>query len=183
MLVGGHQIIVHWIKGASAIEFFFLNKFCGFIDKVIQICFYYCRIFHVLVVFILWKVNMILAQSAKQLKQVFMFICIWEKALDIYFPLNKIWLCASTKTFDALFNSKQINLKKKTPDKSSFLKKTQNWNNNYIYCTSLFSSKTKLMYKCINAVMNKYWVTFEAYPKISFQNVKMNLKWKPQVIN
>lgn len=48
MLVGDHQIIVHWIKGASAIEFFFLNKFCGFVDKVIQICFYYCRIFHVL---------------------------------------------------------------------------------------------------------------------------------------
>lgn len=96
---------------------------------------------------------------------------------------NKIWLCASTKTFAALFNSKQINMKEKNPDKSSFLKKTQNWNNNYIYCTRLFSSKTKLMYKCINAMMNKYWVTFEAYPKISFQNVKMNLKRKPQVIN
>lgn len=39
------------------------------------------------------------------------------------------------------------------------------------------------MYKCINAMMNKYWVTVEAYPKISFQNVKMNLKRKPQVIN
>lgn len=117
----------------------------------------------------------------------------WRKSLGClfsfvffieYFMLpNRIWLCASTKTFAALFNSKQINLKKNPPDKSSFLKKTQNWNNNYIYCTRLFSSKTKLMYKCINAMMNKYWVTFEAYPKISFQNVKMNLKRKPQVIN
>lgn len=116
----------------------------------------------------------------KSLGYLFSFVVFYR--LTFILP-NKIWLCASTKTFAALFNSKQINLKKKTPDKSSFLKKTQNWNNNYIYCTRLFSSKTKLMYKCINAGMNKYWVTFEAYPKISFQNVKMNLKRKPQVIN
>lgn len=116
----------------------------------------------------------------KSLGYLFSFVVFYR--LTFILP-NKIWLCASTKTFAALFNSKQINLKKKPPDKSSFLKKTQNWNNNYIYCTRLFSSKTKLMYKCINAVMNKYWVTFEAYPKISFQNVKMNLKRKPQVIN
>lgn len=112
----------------------------------------------------------------------------WRKSLRYLFSFvvfYRLTLCYQIR-FDYVHLLKRLlhfSIPNKLTWRKKTLKKTQNWNNNYIYCTRLFSSKTKLMYKCINAVMNKYWVTFEAYPKISFQNVKMNLKRKPQVIN
>lgn len=116
----------------------------------------------------------------KSLGYLFSFVVFYRLTLFYQIRFDYVHLLKSLLHFSI---PNKLTWRKKNPDKSSFLKKTQNWNNNYIYCTRLFSSKTKLMYKCINAMMNKYWVTFEAYPKISFQNVKMNLKRKPQVIN
>lgn len=140
--------------------------------------------------------NIILAQSANQ--QSNWSVCLYSFVLEKK-PWIFIFLCSFYRLtlfyqirFDYVHLLKRLlhfsipnkfTWRKIPQTKAVFLKKTQNWNNNYIYCTRLFSSKTKLMYKCINAMMNKYWVTFEAYPKISFQNVKMNLKRKPQVIN